>query len=110
VAGWWADRRAVGAADELAPYAWRDFTDRMLARRFVAAADRQGLLQFVAGLDGTSVGPVEPVEAADPGDPRVDFLTRAIDGRTWRDLSLARLCVDLGAALEDWYVEQGVRR
>jgi hypothetical protein len=102
VAGWWADARAAAVADELAPYVWRDFTDRMLARRFVGAADRYSVLHFLSGLPGASVGPMGPVEPAHQDDPRVALLAGALEARQWRGLSLARLCVDLVNLLDEW--------
>ena len=102
MARWSADARVAAIAAELAPYAWRDFTDRMLARRVVGAADRYSVVSFLTDLAGTDVGPVDPVEPAEPGDERVDGLVRVLEGRHWRGLSLDRLCDDLVVALDGW--------
>jgi hypothetical protein len=97
-----ADARVAAVAAALAPYPWRGFTDRMLARRVVAAADRHELTVFVSGLAGADVGAFEPVHAADPGDGRVEALVRVLGHRRWRGSSLDRLCVDLVASLDAW--------
>jgi len=97
-----AEECAAALAEVLAPYAWREFTDRMLARRAVSAVDRYRVLAFLAGLPGTDVGDVDPVEPAEAGDERVDVLMRMLDGQGWRGWSLARLCTDLSSALESW--------
>ena len=57
MSGWWADARAAAVAEALAPFGWRDFTDRMLARRVVGAIDRYVVLRFVSTIPGRrSVG------------------------------------------------------
>jgi hypothetical protein len=106
VAGWWADARAAAVAEALAPFRWRDFTDRMLARRVVAAADRDVVLRFVGTIPGATAGTVGPVEPTDRGDPRVGLLVRTLEARPWRGLSLDRLCVDLIAVLAAWQADQ----
>ena len=99
---WRADPRVAAVAAELAPYAWRDLTGRMLARRVVGAADRYAVLTALSALAGTDAGPLEPVEPAEPDDDRVDALTRVLRDRSWRGLSLDRLCEALLTALDDW--------
>src|SRR3954454_21483930 len=91
VAGWWADARAAAVAEALAPYAWRDLTDRMLARRVVGAVDQHVVVRFLASVPGATVGDVQPVEPADAGDERMDILISALGGHQWRGWSLARL-------------------
>jgi hypothetical protein len=93
-------------AAALAPYAWRALTDRMLARRVVGAADRHSVVAFLAGVPGTEIGDIPPVEPAAVGDERVDALLTALDGLQWRGWSLARLCTDLVAWLETWQAER----
>jgi membrane protein len=115
VARWSADSRVAAIAAELAPYAWRDFTDRMLARRVVGAADRYRVISFLTDQAGADLGPVDPVEPAEPGDERVDVLMWVLEDRHWRGLSLDRLCDDLVAALDFWEHERaefdrGLRR
>jgi hypothetical protein len=105
VAGWWADARAAAVAEALAPFGWRDFTDRMLARRAVGAIDRYVVLRFVSTIPGAKAGEVGPVEPADPGDARVDLLVRTLEARRWRGFSLDRLCADLIAALAAWQAD-----
>ncbi|WP_138760007.1 hypothetical protein [Modestobacter altitudinis] len=102
MAGCPADARAAAVADALAPCPWREFTDRMLARRVVAAVDRHDLTVFVAGEPGADVGDFGPVDPADPGDGRVEAVVRALDQRRWRGSSLDRLCAELVASLESW--------
>jgi hypothetical protein len=106
VAGWWVDARAAAVAEALAPFAWRDFTDRMLARQAVGAVDRYVILIFVSSIPGAKAGRVGPVEPADPGDPRVGLLVRRLAARQWRDFSLDRLCADLITALAAWWAER----
>jgi hypothetical protein len=97
-----ADARVAAVAAALAPYPWRGFTDRMLARRVVGAADRHDLTVFVTGLPGAAVGAFEPVLAADPGDGRVEVLVRVLRYSQWRGSSLDRLCLELVTALDRW--------
>ena len=100
------DERAAVVAAALAPYAWRDLTDRMLARRVVGAADRHAVAVLLASVPGTEVGEAAPIEPADAADERVDALLRALAGVRWRAWSLARLCRDLVAGLETWQAER----
>jgi hypothetical protein len=99
---WSADARAGTVAAALAPYARRNFTNRMLARRVVGAVDRHSVLDLLSSVPGTDVGVAGPVEPAAPGDQRVEVLARVLEERQWRGLSLDRLCVDLMAALDEW--------
>ena len=94
-------------AAALAPYAWRDLTERMLARRVVGAVDRYTVVRFLTNVPGTDVGAIPPVDPADTGDERVHSLMRALDGQQWRARSLGRLCADLLASLESWQAERG---
>jgi hypothetical protein len=89
-------------AAALAPYPWREFTDRMLARRVVGAGDRHALTVFVTGMPGTDVGVFEPVDPADSGDGRVEAIVRVLGRRRWRGSTLDRLCVELVASLDAW--------
>lgn len=101
-----ADEAAAAVAATLAPYAWRGFTDRMLARRVVGAVDRFVVLGFLAGLPGADVGIEAAVQPAEVGDERVDALLWALDGRQWRRWALARLCAELVAVLDAWDAER----
>jgi hypothetical protein len=105
VSGWWADARAAAVAEALAPFGWRDFTDRMLARRVVGAIDRYVVLRLLSTIPGANAGPLGSVEPADPGDARVDLLVRRLEARQWRGFSLERLCADLVAALAAWQAD-----
>jgi hypothetical protein len=102
VARWSTDVRTAAITAELAPYAWRGLTDRMLARRVVGALDRHSVVAFLTGLPGTELGAADPVEPAEPGDVRVDLLVRELADQHWRGLALDRLCADLVAALDAW--------
>jgi hypothetical protein len=97
-----ADARVAAVVDALAPYPWREFTDRMLARRVVAAADRHDLTVFVTAEPGTDVGDFVPAQPADAGDGRVEAIVRLLDQRRWRGSSLDRLCAELVAAIGAW--------
>jgi hypothetical protein len=90
----------------LSPYAWRDLTDRMLARRVVGAVDRHTVARLLISVLGADVGEIPPVEPADAGDERVASLMGALDGQQWRGWSLGRLCADLLASLESWQAER----
>ena len=90
-------------AAALAPYAWRELTVRMLARRAVAAVDRYVVLDFLHDVPGTEIGPLEEVEPAQVDDRRVDAVVRALDGKHWRGWSLTRLCSTLTSTLERWH-------
>jgi hypothetical protein len=103
---WSGDARVEATAAALAPYGWRDFTDRMLARRAVGAVDRCSVIGLIESLPGTAVGGVGPLEPAEPGDERVDVLLRVLGDRPWRGLLLDRLCVELVAALDEWQTER----
>ena len=105
MAGWWVDARAASVAEVLAPFAWRDFTDLMLARRVVGAVDRYVVLRFVSTIPGAGPGGIGPVDPADVDDPRVDVLVRMLGARQWRGFSLDRLCADLIAVLAAWQAD-----
>jgi len=105
VPGWWVDARAATVAEALAPLAWRDLTERMLAQQAVGAVDRYTVLCFVSGVPGAKAGGRGPVDPADPADPRVDRLVRELSAQQWRGFSLERLCAALIAALAAWQVE-----
>jgi hypothetical protein len=96
------DDSAAAVADVLAPYAWRELTDRMLARRIVGALDRHRVVAFLESLPGTDIGGAYPVEPAEAADERVDVLVGVLDGQLWRGWSLARWCTALTSALEAW--------
>ena len=96
------DARVAAVAAALAPYPWREFTDRMLARRVVGATDRHDVTVFITGMPGTHVGAFGTAEPADPGDGRVEAIVRVLGRRRWRGSSLDRLCVDLVASLDAW--------
>jgi hypothetical protein len=103
VAGSSTAARVAAVATALESCPWREFTDRMLARRVVAAADRHDLVEFVTGLPGTDVGVLGPVDPADVGDARVEAVVRALLNRRWRGAALDRLCSDLVAAIDAWW-------
>jgi hypothetical protein len=106
VAPRWADPRAAAVAAELAPYAWRDLTEWMLARRVLAAADRYSVVRLIHSVPGAAVGVLEPLEPAPGSDVRIDVLARTLHDRRWRGLSVERVCADLLAALDAWQAER----
>jgi hypothetical protein len=109
------DERAGAVAASLAPFGWRGFTDRMLARLVLGAADQHTVCCFVGELPGVDVGECDPVEPTDTGDERVDVLVAELAGRPWRTWSLACLSSCLVTALDAWQADQdafhsGLRR
>ena len=115
MASWSADPRISAVAAALAPYAWQDLTERMLARRVLAAADRYRVVRLIQSVPGAAVGELGPMEPAGNGDVRVDVLVRALEHRRRRAFSVERVCADLLAALDAWQAERdsfdaGVRR
>ena len=109
------DECVASVAASLAPYAWRSFTVRMLARRVVGAVDRHSVLCFLGTLPGTDVGAVDTPDPAEARDDRVDFLVGELEGRSWRGWSLPHLCSYLRGALEVWQADRdalhsGLRR
>jgi len=97
---------AAAVAAALAPYAWRELTDRMLARRVVAAVDRHDVLCFLACIPGTRAGESPPLEPAEPRDARVDAVVLTLGAQRWRGWSLARLCAELVSSLDAWHAER----
>jgi hypothetical protein len=109
------DERAEAVAASLAPFGWRSFTERMLARRVLGAVDQHTVCCFLGELPGVDVGECDPVEPTDTGDERVDVLVDELEGRPWRAWSLACLCSYLMAALDSWLANRdsfhsGLRR
>jgi len=100
------DAPAAAVAAVLAPYAWRGFTEPMLARRVLGAVDQHVVAHFVSTVPGAEIGPADPPEPADPGDERVGALVRMLEGRCWRRYSLDRLCADLISSLSGWQAER----
>jgi hypothetical protein len=90
-------------AAALAPYAWRNLTDRMLARCVVGAVDRHDVDEFLRGVPGTAVGGRAPLEPADADDERVSVLVTELAGQQWRRWSLDRLSAQLLAWLHAWH-------
>jgi hypothetical protein len=89
---------AVFAA--LNPYAWRNFTPELVARRVVAACDRQDLIDLLRSVPGAVVGGWEDQpEPADPKDPRVLTLVEFLERHRWTRLRLDILCRLLLAVL-----------
>ena len=93
-------------AAALAPYAWREFTERMLARRVVGAVDRWVVIRFLSGLPGSDIGIEAAVEPAEAGDERVDALLCVLNPQQWRGWALSRLCAELVAALDAWHADR----
>ena len=82
---------AVYAA--LNPYSWRSFTPDLVARRVVAATDRQALTDLLQTVPGASVGAWDELpEPADSRDPRVTALVRFMEDHPWNQLRLHTLC------------------
>ena len=91
---------AVFAA--LNPYTWRSFTPDLLARRVVAAHDRQALADLLRSVPGAVVGPWDDVpELAECDDPRVRALVEFLENHPWNQLRLPTLCRLLVRVLND---------
>ena len=96
----------ASVAAELAPYAWRAFTARMLARRVVAAVDRHVVVNWLSTVPGVEVGLVDSYDPADAEDERVEVLAHALKGWRWRRVALERVCLHLVARLQVWHDDQ----
>jgi len=91
---------AVYAA--LNPYSWRSFTPELVARRVVAATDRQALTDMLRSVPGAAVGEwAELPEPAGSGDPRVAALVRFMETHPWNQLRLHTLSRLLVRVLRD---------
>jgi hypothetical protein len=100
------DERAGAVAAELAPFPWRDLTDRMLARCVVGATDRHAVVRFLRDVPGADVGEHAQMAPADPADERVECLVGVLAGTQWRTWSLVRLCARLEQALGAWTADR----
>lgn len=100
------DEPAADIASALAPYAWRELTDRMLARWVVGVADHYTVVRLLGDVAGADVGAHSQVVPADAADERVEFLTGALAGTQWRAWSLGRLCAELHRALRAWTADR----
>lgn len=94
------EERAAAIADILAPYAWRGFTCRMLARQLVGAAERRSVAEFLAGIPGSKIGNHDPINPADADDDRVNALVGLLESQHWRSFRLDYLCRQMLAALD----------
>jgi len=91
---------AITAA--LNPVTWRCFPSHLLARRVVAAHDRQNLVDLLRTVPGVTVGPwADLPEPADRNDPRVRVLVDFLDSRLWRGVSVRTLCRNLVTVLHE---------
>ena len=73
-----------------------------MARRVVAATDRQALTDLLQSVPGAAVGEWEELpEPADPCDPRVAALVRFLENHPWNQLRLHTLCRLLVRVLRD---------
>lgn len=85
----------------LNPLTWRCFPSQSLARRVVAAHDRQNLADLLQSVPGTAVGPWADLPPADRHDPRVRVLVDFLDSRLWRGVSVRTLCRNLVTVLHE---------
>ncbi|MFC4787302.1 hypothetical protein ACT8ZV_22690 [Nocardioides sp. MAHUQ-72] len=77
----------------LDPYGWRSFTPELVARRVVAAYDRQALARLLGSVPGALVGAWEDAPGlADRGDPRVAGLREVLAAHPWTRLRLHAVC------------------
>lgn len=95
------DRRVAAACAALGPYRWRGFTPEMLARRVLAATDRDGITRLLATVPGARTGPWGQVEPVDREDPRVAPLTGFLASHGWTHLTLTGLCTRLVGVLDE---------
>ena len=95
-----ASMAAVYAA--LNPYSWRGFSPELVARRVVAATDRQALTELLHTVPGAAVGEWgELPDPADSRDPRVAALVLFLDKHPWNQLRLHTLCRLMVRVLRD---------
>ena len=85
------DELGAAVAAALAPYAWRELTEPMLARLVVGAV-RHSVIHFLTTVPGTDVAGVPPTEPAEAGDERVDAVRWMRGGLSGRRSS--RTCGD----------------
>lgn len=100
------DTGAAAIAAVVAPYAWRSFTDAMLARWALGAVDQHVVANFVSTVPGAGLGVADPPEPAEADDERVRVLVAMLEGRRWRTISLDRLCADIISSLAAWQAER----
>src|SRR3954467_15115223 len=106
--GRFSGEAAAVAAAALTPYAWREFSARMVARRVLGALDAYAVLDFLSDVEGIDLGTAETIELTEAGDPRVEALVGGLEGEHWRSSSLVGLATGLVTSLERWYVARGV--
>ena len=85
------DELGAAVAAALAPYAWRELTEPMLARLVVGAV-RHSVIHFLTTVPGTDVAGVPRTEPAEAGDERVDAVRWKRGGLSGRRSS--RTCGD----------------
>ena len=96
------DESMVAAiATALEPYPWRRFTPEQLARRALAARDRQGLADLLDSLPGIAAGPWPEQEPVAHDDPRLPVLVDFLAAHRWTQFSLVALSRQLVAVLYD---------
>ena len=83
----------------LAPYPWRRFTPKLLARLALAARDRQDLAAVLSEMPGAAAGTWERLEPAERSDARVPRIVELLSDLRWAELSLAAMCRNLVGVL-----------
>lgn len=89
--------QAVSSA--LERYQWRRFRPELLARAFLAAADRERLQALLSAVPGAAVGTWDALEPATRDDPRLTGLVEFLSTTRWTELNLSALCRQLLAVL-----------
>jgi hypothetical protein len=95
------DPRLVVIRESLAPYAWQRLSTEMLARRLIAAHDRNWLEQELTAVYGMP-DERDAVEPASRDDERLWIVARALHECGWRSLTLCAVCRHALAALDSW--------
>lgn len=90
----------------LAPYAWRELTAQMVARRVVAALDQHSLTTLLAAIPGARLMSMHPLEPAALDDSRVAVLADMLERHRWRDYTLDSLALQMLGTLAAWQLDR----
>lgn len=86
------DARVAAACLALEPHPWRSQEPELIARRVLAASDREGLRTLLVRVPGAVVGTWSEMVPTEPDDLRVAALVWSLEAHRWKHLSLSSLC------------------